>query len=320
MRLGGFVIHGDNAGTIRPCLDSLAAVCDELVSVDTGSGDGSSDLAAARGFKVERRPWEGYGAARAVAAEALRGCDWVLFLDSDEWFDPPALEAIRRFKLEPPDAPYVTLRRRDWADIGGQRFLYRREHHIRLVRIDHARWDRSMIIHEALPRGPTVDGEAVIEHLFATDVEAMRSKVERYALLWALRHHESGHAGKWPPLQRVAHLFRELILKGVLFRCPAEGLGLAHAIADYHVRKYELLREVAEGRHESLLALLRDGRLEELFRVLHDETGPSRPAAGVRRAVAPSELLTAVAPREAWPAASATAPTHRRSAAPLQRF
>src|SRR5512138_1280149 len=135
MRLGGFVIHGDNAGTLGPCLDSLAAVCDDLVAVDSCSTDGSAALAAARGFRVIRHPWEGYGAARAAAVAALPDCDWILFLDSDEWLERPALDAIRRFKESPPAEPCVKVTRRDWAALdGGPRFLYRRVHHIRLVR------------------------------------------------------------------------------------------------------------------------------------------------------------------------------------------
>jgi (heptosyl)LPS beta-1,4-glucosyltransferase len=266
MRLGGFVIHGDNAAGIAPCLDSLAAVCDDLVAVGSGPCEATAALAAARGFRTIRRPWEGYGAARVEAARALSGCDWLLFLDTDEWFGPEALDAIRSFKAAPPDVPYGKLPRRDWAEFGGRRFLYRTEHHVRLVRRDHAAWDRSMIVHEALPDGPGARVDAVIEHLFATSVEGMREKNDRYALLWALRYGLLGRRSKWPPAQRAHHLVREFLLKGALFSRHPEAWGLAAVIAGYHARKYTLLREVAAGGHEELLALLREDRLEELFR------------------------------------------------------
>lgn len=279
MRLGGYVIHGSNAGTLRPCLDSLAAVCDDLVAVDTGSADGSGAIAADRGFRVLRRRWEGYGAARAEAVAALRDCDWILFLDSDEWLEPPALDAIRRFKALPPDAPCVELTRRDWAELGGQRFLYRREHHIRLVRRDHARWHRSMIVHEALPPARTVSIGASVDHLFATTQGGMQTKVDRYALLWALRHHLDGRRAKWPPAQWVAHLFRELVLKGVLLSGRPEAWRLAVTITGYHARKYQLLREVAAGRHAGLLKLLEEDRLGELFAALPGTPAPAPTAA-----------------------------------------
>jgi len=268
MRLGGFVIHGDNASTLPRCLASLASVCDRLVAVDCGSTDGSGGLSARAGFEVLPRRWEGYGAARSAAVEALDDCDWVLFLDSDEWLEPPAIAALRALRQAPPAEPMVALTRRDWADLGEAPFLYRTEHHVRLVRRDHARWSRRMIVHEALPRGPQRRLDAAVDHLFATDLDAMRRKVDRYALLWALRFHEERRRIKWPPLQRVAHLVRELVLKRAALTGRPEAFELAAAIADYHAQKYRVLREVAEGRHDGLLRLLREDRLEALFAAL----------------------------------------------------
>ena len=68
MRLGGFVIHGNNADTLARCLDAIAAVADEVVAVDSCSSDGSAELARSRGIRQVVHRWEGYGAARQVAA------------------------------------------------------------------------------------------------------------------------------------------------------------------------------------------------------------------------------------------------------------
>jgi (heptosyl)LPS beta-1,4-glucosyltransferase len=317
MRLGGFVIHGDNAAGIAPCLDSLAAVCDDLVAVGSGPCEAAAALAASRGFRAIRRPWEGYGAARVAAAESLPGCDWLLFLDTDEWFGPEALDAIRRFKEAPPDVPYGRLPRRDWADFEGRRFLYRTEHHVRLVRRDHALWDRSMIVHEALPDGPSARVGAVIEHLFATSVEAMREKNDRYALLWALRYGLLGRRSKWPPAQRAHHLVREFLLKGALFSRHPEAWGLAEVIAGYHARKYTLLREVSAGRHEELLALLREDRLETLFQRVSGLADAPAPAPAQRPRDAAPIPQRALAPQAgaAVELAAATPPPPRPASA-----
>jgi glycosyltransferase involved in cell wall biosynthesis len=297
MRLGGFVIHRDSAGSIRPCLDSLASVCDELVSVDTGADDGAEAMARESGFRTLRRPWAGYGAARAEAVAALSKCTWILFLDSDEWFEEPAREEIRRFKKAPPRVPYGVLRRRDLAELDGRRFLYRHEHHVRLMRREFARWDRTMIVHEALPDGPSVFIKAEIEHLFAKSVADMEAKLEKYALLWALRPMLIGRRRKSPTFQRLAHLARELLLKGVLFRCPPEAIPLARAIAGYHGRKYERLREVDAGGHVRLKALLDEDRLEEFFGLLEETVGQPRPEAAETPAPAPSAAPAAFSGR-----------------------
>ncbi len=266
MRLGGFVIHGDSAATLGACLDSLAAVCDEVVAVDSGSVDGSSELARAAGARRVSLPWRGYGAARAAAVAALEGSEYVFFLDSDEHLLPDAIAALRRWRAGTPSAPYVRLLRRDWADVGGRRFLFRTERHVRVVRRDHACWTPAMIVHEALPRGPAVeDLPAYIEHRFVDAAEERQAKEDRYALLWAVRAHAEGWRRKPAPLQRVAHTIRNAVLKGALFRGGARGLALAWRVARYHERKHQLLRAVERGAYPDLVRALREGRLEDLF-------------------------------------------------------
>jgi (heptosyl)LPS beta-1,4-glucosyltransferase len=282
LRLGAFVIHGDNGATLGRCLDSLAKVAESCVAVDTGSTDGSAALARARGIRRLELRWEGYGAARARGAEALRDCDYVFFLDSDEWLEAAAVEALRAWKAAGPTAPHYTLVRRDWAVLGGRRFLYRTERHVRLVRRDLARWTPEMIVHETLPRAETIRLPIVFEHGFADDVEAMRAKAERYALLWAIRFRRTRRRMKPPALQHLAHLLRETLLKGAAFRGGLPAVQLARAIAFNHARKYELLRAVRAGGYPELVRAYDEGRLDELFRLL-DGAAPCGPRAAETR-------------------------------------
>jgi (heptosyl)LPS beta-1,4-glucosyltransferase len=292
MRLGGFVIHGNNRGTLTRCLDSLAAVADVTVAVDTGSTDGSAELARARGFFRVLHHWEGYGAARARAAELLRECDYLFFLDSDEWLEPPAVEALNAWKASGPSAPHYALIRRDWAELSGRRFLYRTERHVRLVRRDAARWGREMIVHEALPAAETIRTAIHLEHAFATSVEAMRSKVEHYALLWAIRFRRGPRRAKPALLQHAAHLLRETVLKGAAFRGGLSALRLAGAVAHHHVRKYELLEAVRAGAYPELVRAFEEDRLSDLFRLMNGEA----PAPAPRPALPASTRVPRVQP------------------------
>jgi (heptosyl)LPS beta-1,4-glucosyltransferase len=288
IRLGGFVIHGDNRGALSRCLDSLRAVSDSCLAVDTGSTDGSAQLVRDRGIpRIERR-WEGYGAARAAAVEALRGCDYLFFLDSDEWLKPEAVAALQAWKRSLPRAAHYSLVRRDWARLGERPFLYRTERHVRLVRLDAAGWQRRMIVHEALPAAETVRLPVMLEHQFADSVASMRTKVERYALLWAIRFREDSRPAKPPALQHLAHFLRETIVKGSVFRGGLKALGLADAVAYHHARKYTLLREVRRGAHAEMVEAFEEDRLEDLFRLLKAQSAemvagaaasPLRPAA-----------------------------------------
>ena len=76
------VITLNEADRIEACLASLA-FCDEIVVVDSGSSDGTGELAAARGAVVLHRPFDGYRTQKEFAVRAARH-DWVLCLDADE--------------------------------------------------------------------------------------------------------------------------------------------------------------------------------------------------------------------------------------------
>ena len=265
MRLGGFVIHGDSAGTLGACLDSLLRVCDEVVAVDSCSTDGSARLVQERGIRSIIHPWQGYGAARAAGAAALAGCDWLFFLDSDEYLLDASAERLRAWKESCPTGAYVRLPIRDWAELGDRRFVFRTERHVRLIRRDAAAWQPRMVVHEAMPRAEALFLDAPIEHRFATSLDARRQKNDRYALLWALRAYLEGKQSKavWP--QRLAHTFRNAVLKGAVFRGGLAGLRLSWMAASYHARKYEFLRAVQHGEHQGALAALREGRYSDLF-------------------------------------------------------
>ena len=259
MRFGGFVIHGNAAPTLGRCLDSLAAVCDELVAVDSGASDGSAELAVARGARRISHPWEGYGAARAVAARALSRCDYLFFLDSDEWLEPEAIARLRAWKASGPCAPYYTIVRRDWAELSTGRFLFASDPHVRIARPERASWTSRMLVHEALPRGEALPTGALVEHRFATSIAEFRAKEERYALLWAIQAHAEGRRAKWPALQTPAHAVRLGLLKGALFRGGAAGLALAWGFGRYHARKHALSGRCAAGSTPSSSARSRRG-------------------------------------------------------------
>lgn len=276
MRLGGFVIHGDGAEGLGRCLASLAEVADEVVAVGCGDPARAAAAASEVGARAIHKPWEGYGAARAAAARALAHCDYLFFLDSDEWLEPHAVAAFRAWRAAGPAAPAYSVVRRDWADLPGGRFLFACEPHVRLVRPDRAAWTPAMLVHEALPaRGARRSG-VLVEHAFTRDLARLRAKEERYALLWALQAHAAGRRPKWPPAQAGAHTLRLALAKGAVLRGGRDGLRLACAFGRYHARKHALLARLRAGEHAELVAALAEGRLADVYRALPPEPDRAR--------------------------------------------
>ncbi len=93
--LSACLIVRDEAALLRECLSALRGLVDEVVVYDTGSTDGSQDLAGAAGAAVIQGYWDDdFGRARNAALAHCTG-EWVLHVDADELFDgdPAALRA-----------------------------------------------------------------------------------------------------------------------------------------------------------------------------------------------------------------------------------
>ncbi len=98
--LAAVLIVRDEAEHLPGCLESLGGVADETRVHDTGSRDGTPELAAWLGATVTRGEWaDDFAAARNDAAAGAAG--WVLALDADHRVtaDP---DGLRRFLAESP--------------------------------------------------------------------------------------------------------------------------------------------------------------------------------------------------------------------------
>jgi glycosyltransferase involved in cell wall biosynthesis len=276
MRVGGFVIHGNNRDTLGPCLDSLLASCDEVVAVDSLSNDGSAQLVRERGARSISLPWQGYGAARASAAKALAHCDYLFFLDSDERLSPGFAEPFAQWRASAPKGPLYTVRLDDWVHLGSHSFRFRRQLRTRFFRTDAATWTPQMIVHERVANLPRQHTRIVVEHRFAEGLSVRTEKDERYALLWAVQAAAQGKRPKPAGLQRAAWLVRDLLLKGALFRGGLDAVRLTWATSAYHQRKHQLLSLLRAGRYPELLEHYRAERYLELFEAVPRVAAKSR--------------------------------------------
>lgn len=92
------MIMRDEASNLERCLASVAGVVGEVVIYDTGSTDGSIELARSLGATVIEGHWDDdFARARNEALRACRGT-WILHLDADEELvaDPDEFRALLR--------------------------------------------------------------------------------------------------------------------------------------------------------------------------------------------------------------------------------
>src|SRR3989441_10769646 len=138
MPLSAAIITRNAAAQLERCLESVA-FAEEVVVVDSGSTDGTLELAARRGARVIQKEWLGFGAQKQFAVEAASH-DWVLCVDADERVSRELREQITGELKAPRGFVYAMPRR--------NRFLGRWLKHgegypdwsVRLFHRAHARW------------------------------------------------------------------------------------------------------------------------------------------------------------------------------------
>ena len=79
-----FIIAQDEADRIANTIKSVIDIVDEVIVIDSGSTDGTQDLARQLGCKVFFNKWKGYGPQKRFGEDCAKN-EWLLNLDADEY-------------------------------------------------------------------------------------------------------------------------------------------------------------------------------------------------------------------------------------------
>jgi tetratricopeptide (TPR) repeat protein len=95
------------------CLESVRGVVDEIVVVDTGSDDGSIEIARRHGATVYEHAWTGdFARARNEALERT-SCRWILYIDADERLAPVDRADVEQLLGQAPEVAFRILLKPD---------------------------------------------------------------------------------------------------------------------------------------------------------------------------------------------------------------
>ena len=173
-----------NAATqLEACLQSVV-FADEIVVVDSGSTDGTIELAQRYGARVIEQDWLGFGPQKQFAVDQAAH-DWVLCLDADERVSPALQASIKAALHTPAFGAYRFAR--------CNRFLGRYLRHgegypdwnLRLFNRHQARWSADVVHEHVLADCVTATLPGDLLHDSAETIAGYLQKQNRYTSLAA---------------------------------------------------------------------------------------------------------------------------------------
>jgi glycosyltransferase involved in cell wall biosynthesis len=179
---------------ISDCLNSVRDLVDEMIVVDTGSGDQTKAIAQSLGAKVFDFPWiDSFSAARNESLKYATS-EWVFWMDADDRLNSENRERLRKLfqELKDDNAAYVMKCRCVASSPGDVETVV---DHVRLFRNDsRLRW-KYRVHEQILPSIRSLQGEVrwsevEVHHVGYIDRALRKKKLERDMRLLLLEQQE----------------------------------------------------------------------------------------------------------------------------------
>jgi len=232
---------------IGDCLATLTWV-NEMVVIDSGSGDGTRELAVELGATVMQRDFVDFADQRNFALANVEAT-WILFVDADEQVTPELASEIRDRVGRESHAGYWLPRRNrilgGWLQATG----WHPDRQMRLLRRDGARYVDDRPVHETVKLGGSAGiMQAGLDHEGPRTVGEFRRKQDRYLPLAVEGLRRRGiRAGIHSPLTQAWREFRRRLVTLRGYRDGWRGLILSVLMAEHEFRVYRRLRTVSSG-------------------------------------------------------------------------
>jgi glycosyltransferase involved in cell wall biosynthesis len=228
MTLSVTIIACNSEATMRRCLQSVAWA-DEIVVVDSGSTDGTLDIAREFNAVVRQTPdFPGHGPQKNRAIDMAAG-DWIFSLDSDEWITPDVRQQIEAAMANPRGhVAFMLPRRSSFCGRFMRHSGWWPDYVRRLFQRGAARFNDDQGHDRLIVSGAVGKLASPILHETVTSLDQLIGKMNTYSTMTARHLHERGRrASIFSALGHGAWAFFRTYVLRAGFLDGREGLMLA---------------------------------------------------------------------------------------------
>lgn len=178
--------------------------CEDLVVVDSGSTDGTVELAQAHGARVFQHDWAGFGPQKQFAV-SLAQFDWVLCLDADERISPELRSSIRyalgaAHKVSGFDMPRCNYFLGRYLRHGEGYPDYSR----RLFNRQHAQWSHDRVHEKVQATNPGAVFQRLQGDIIHDSAETLSNYLSKQNRYTSIQAEGLAQSGKWPGVAKLA--------------------------------------------------------------------------------------------------------------------
>jgi glycosyltransferase involved in cell wall biosynthesis len=297
------ILSFNEAANLPHALASVMGWADAVYVVDSGSNDGSQEIARKAGAQVIHRPWLGYARQKNWGLENLPiASDWVFILDSDESITPELRDEMIAIAAKPaaqtPDAGFYVNRLTKFMGAPIRHAGFFPSYNLRFFRRGSARYEDREVHEHMVVTGPTSRLKHYMLHEDRRGLEHFIAKHNRYSTLEArelIREMARTPADRATRLERGIAT-RRWLKTNVLPRLPFSGiwrflymyvvrLGFLDGVAGF---RFCLLLAMYDTFISLKLAELRSLGADRNLELIASQSAPPPPARGL--AVAEGEL------------------------------